>query len=84
MNALIMLGDASLTPAAVLAPQRRPDHAGHAEMRFVVLPLADQVVDEGLLLGDAVELGHETGVVDHGSGVEEGREAVGDGEQEIP
>ena len=71
---LIMLGHAALAPAAMLAPERCPDHTSHAEMRLVVLPLADQVVDNGLLLGDPVEFGYETRVVYHGPRVEEASE----------
>ena len=83
-DVLIMLGHTALTPTAVLASERRPDHARDAEMALVVLPLADQLVDDGLLLGDAVELGHEAGVVDHGAGVEEAGEGIEDGEQKVP
>jgi hypothetical protein len=79
-----MLGHAALTPAAVLAPEWCPNHARHAEMRLVVLPLTDQVVDNSLLFGDPVELGNETRVVHHGPRVEEASHGNGNKEHKVP
>jgi len=79
-----MLRDATLTPTAVLASQRSPDHAVHAEVRLVVLPLTDQLVDDGLLLSNAVQLGHKARIINHRSDVEEGCEAKQDSKKEVP
>ena len=78
-----MLGHAALAPATVLAPQRSPNHARYTKVRLVVLPLADQLVDDGFLLSDAVELGHEARVVNHGPGVEEAGKREKGGEEEV-
>jgi hypothetical protein len=81
---VVMLGHAALAPAAVLAPERCPDHACHAEMRLVILPLADQIVDNGLLLGNPVELGNESRVVHHGPRVEEAGKGNRNKKHKIP
>lgn len=59
---LVVLGHAALAPLAVLASKRRPDHTRDAKVGLVVLPLLEQLVDGGALLGDAVQPGHESGV----------------------
>jgi hypothetical protein len=35
---LVMLGHATVTPAAMLTPEGRPDHACHAEVSLVKFP----------------------------------------------
>ena len=78
-----MLGDAALASPTVLAPQRRPDHAGNAKVVLVKLPCRDEVVDDGLLFGDPIHLGHEPGVIRHAPDVEPRREADKDGAEEV-
>ena len=78
-----MLRHAPLAPLTVLAPQRRPDHARHAEVALVELPLADQLVDDGFLLGDALHLGDEARVVGHGAAVEVAHEGEAGAEAEV-
>ena len=79
-----MLCDATLTPTAVLASQRSPDHAVHAKVRLVVLPLTDQLVDDGLLLSNAIQLGYEARIINHRSDIEEGCGAKQGSENEVP
>lgn len=81
---LVMLGYTTLAPPAVLASERRSNHACHTKVRFIVLPLADQLIYDGLLLGNAIELGDETRVIHHGPCVEESGEAKENSEQKIP
>ena len=71
-NLLVVLRNTSLAPAAMLAPKRRADHACRAEVRLVKLPGADEVIDNGLLLGNSVHLRDKAGVVHHGRDVEVG------------
>ena len=78
-----MLGDAALASSTVFAPQRRPDHAGNAKVGIVKLPCRDEVVDDGLLLGDPIHLGHEPGVIRHTPDVKPRREADKDGAEEV-
>lgn len=78
-----MLGHAPPAPLAVLTPQRRPDHARHAEVALVELPLAYQLVNDGLLLGDARHLGHEARVEHHRARVEVRRQRVAHHEPEV-
>ncbi len=79
-----MLGHAALAPAAMLAPQRRSDHASDTEMRLVVLPLVDQFVDHGLLLRNTIELRYKPRVINHGSDVEKARKDVDKSKQKVP
>lgn len=79
-----MLSHAALTPPAVLAPKRRPDHARDTKVGFVVLPLLDELIDNSLLLGDTVQLGNKTRIINHGAHVEEGGHGEEYGKQEIP
>jgi len=78
-----MFCNATLAPPAVFASQWRPDHARNAEMGFVILPLADQLIDDGLLLSDAVHLWHKTRVLNHAPDVEKCRHAVEHGKEKI-
>jgi hypothetical protein len=64
-----MLGHAFLASLAVLTPQRRPDHARNTKVGLVKLPQLDELVNDGLLLRNAVHLWHETGVLHHGGDV---------------
>lgn len=78
-----MLGNASLASAAVLASQRRSNHARNTEVGFVILPLREQLVNDSLLLRNAVHLGHEARVVSHAGDVEIRRQAIGDGKKDV-
>jgi hypothetical protein len=80
---LIVFRNAALASAAMLASQRRADHARNTEMRLVILPLADQLIDDGLLLGNAVEFRYKARVIDHGPDVEESCKAEENGEEKI-
>ncbi len=71
-----MLGDASLAPSAVLAPQRCADHTSHAEVGFIEFPHANQLVDNRFLLGNPIHLGHKTRIIDHANDVEVCSQAV--------
>lgn len=60
-----MLCNAAIAPAAMLTPERSAYHAGHAEIGFVELPELNKLINNGLLLRNAVELWDEAGIVDH-------------------
>lgn len=79
-----MLGDATLASAAMLAAQRCTDHTRYAKVRLVILPFLNEVVDDGLLLSDAVQFRDEPRVIDHGTGVEESSESKGYREDQVP
>ncbi len=82
-HSLIVLGDASLAPSTVLAPQRRADHTSHAEVGFIELPHANQLVNNRLLLGNPVHLGHKTRIIDHADDVEVCSQAVEGDESDV-
>ena len=71
-----MLGNTTLAPFAVLASQRCTDHTRDAKVGLVEFPHSQQVVNVGLLLGDAVEFRDKPRVKDHRGGVEVCGEAV--------
>ena len=50
---------------------------------LVKLPQSDQLVDDGLLLRDAAQLGHEARVLDHAEDVEVGREPEENGKEHV-
>lgn len=78
-----MLGNASLTSAAVLASQGRSNHARNTKVGLVKLPLRKQLIDNSLLLRNAIHLGHEAGIVSHAGNVEIRCEAVKDGKDDV-
>lgn len=78
-----MLGYTTLAPPAVFAPKRCSYHARNTKVGLVILPLLEQVVNDGSLLGDAIQLGHEAGIISHARDIEEGGEAVQDGEHQV-
>lgn len=82
-DVLVNLGHASAALLAVFAAERGPDRAGDAEVGIVELPLPEQLVDDDLLLGDAVHLGYETGIGAHAQGVEVGAESGADTEDDV-
>ena len=49
----------------MFAPEWRPDHAGDAKVGLVKLPQGKELVDDFLLLGDAVELWNKPRVINH-------------------
>jgi hypothetical protein len=65
-----MLGNAALTPTAVLTTKRRADHTKDAEVGLVKLPEADEFIDDSLLFSNAVKLGHKAWIEHHASDVE--------------
>lgn len=70
-----MLRDTLLTTLAMLAAERGPDHACNTEVGLIKLPQLKQLINDGLLLGDAIHLGDETGIVAHSGGIEVGSKA---------
>jgi len=82
-HSLVVFRDATLAPAAMLAPKRRSDHARNTEVGVVEFPKSDEFVNHGLLLSDAVQFGHKTWVVTHTPDVKPGAEREGDGKRKI-
>ena len=82
---LIMPRHAALTPTAMLASQRRADHARNTKVTLVGLPHPDQLINDSLLLSNPSHLGHKPRIIHHtpdvepsSQGDEEGKEQVGD------
>ena len=65
-----MLGHASLAHLTVLAPKGRACHAGDAKVVLVIFPGPQQLINDGLLLSDAIELWHKPRLESHAGGVE--------------
>lgn len=78
-----MLGHAALALPTVLAPQRGPNHARNTEIGLVKLPQRQKVINDGLLLGNAIHLGHKAWIVSHARGVEEGCETCKRGKRNV-
>lgn len=55
---------------AVLASQRCSDHTLNTEIRLIITPQTNKLINDGLLLRDAVHLGHKTWVEDHATIIE--------------
>ena len=83
LNLLVMFGDATLTPLAVLASQRCPDHARYTKVRLVEFPHSQQLLNNGLLLGNAIEFGDESRIENHRRRIEVCRDPVKNNEEEI-
>lgn len=83
LNVLVMLGNAALTLLAMLAAEGVAYHARDTEVRLVKLPLSQQVVNDGLLLGNTVQLRHKAWIEYHASGVKIGSEAKKAEKQEV-
>ena len=80
---LVMFGDTTLTPLAVLASQRCPDHACDTEVGLVKFPHSEQLLDNGLLLGNAVEFGDKSWIEDHGRGIKVRRNSIQYHEEQV-
>jgi hypothetical protein len=80
---LVMLRHAAPATLAMFAPQRLPDHAGHAEILLVKLPFLEQLRDDRPLLVPAAELGHEARVSNHRKDVKVRRQTIKQHEEEI-
>lgn len=65
-----MPGHTSLAPPAMLTPQGRPDHALDAKVGLIELPGSDQIVDDGFLLRDSIQLRHKARIARHAAVVE--------------
>jgi len=78
-----MPGNAALTPAAMFASQWSSDHARNTKVGLIKLPEADQLVDNGLLFGDSIELRHETRIVDHTPDIKPGAQGIGEDERKV-
>ena len=78
-----MFRNTSLALLAMLAPQRRAQHALHAEILVVVFPQAEEFVDGGFLLAPAPEFGNVSGVFDHGERVKVGASTVDESEGDV-
>jgi hypothetical protein len=78
-----MLGHATVTPAAMLTPERRADHACHAEVGLVKFPQLDKLINDGLLLCNAAQLGHKAWIVNHADDVEVARKPIENDEGDI-
>jgi hypothetical protein len=78
-----MLGNTALAPAAMFATQWSADHARGAKVSVVKLPQPDEIINNGLLLSNAVELGYETRIENHAGGVEIGRHGNEECEREV-
>ena len=78
-----MLGNTTLAPFAVLASQRCTDHTRDAEVGLVEFPHSQQVVNDSLLLGNAVEFGDKPRVEDHGGRIEVRGESVKNQEEQV-
>lgn len=70
-----MLRNAALASPAVLTPERRADHASNTEVRLVELPEADEIINDSLLLRNAIQFRHEAWIVYDACCVEIGGEA---------
>jgi len=67
---LVVLRDTSLASFAVLASERRSNHARSTEVLVVKLPKTQELVDNSLLLAPATRLWDKAGVLDHAQDVE--------------
>jgi len=82
-NSLVMTSNAAMAASAVLAPDRRPNHARNAKIGLIKLPQRKQLVNDSLLLSDAVESWHKAGVGTHCGDVIKHHESVQDCKHEI-
>lgn len=74
-NSLVVFRNTSLTPSTVLTPERRANHASNTKVRLIELPETDELIDNSLLLRNAVQFRHETRIIHHACRVEVCREA---------
>ena len=79
-----MFGNTAFAPATVLTSQRPPDHARNTKVGIIELPQADQLIDDGLLLSDAVHFWHKARVINHASDVEPACQGSKEGEGKVP
>ncbi len=68
-NLLVMLCDAPITPATMLASQRHADHTMDTKVVFVKPPLAQKGFYYSLLLSKPTQLRHITWLIEHGAEV---------------
>lgn len=78
-----MFGNASLAATAMLASKRRLNHASNTKVGLVVFPLSKELINNSLLLSNAVHLGNKTGVVSHACNVEVHCKAEKEGKKEV-
>ena len=62
---LVMLGNTSIAPFAVLTPQWLSDHAGYAEILSIKLPQTNKLIDDSFLRTKTTELRNESRLVNH-------------------
>lgn len=80
---LIMSRNASSAPFAMFTPHWHPIHANDAEILFVELPKAKELIDDSLLLASTSQLRHISRIFDHAIDVEVQRETVTDTKDDI-
>ena len=80
---MVVLGHTPGTSLAVLAAERLPDHARHAEVVLVKLPQAQELVDDGLLFGDAVQFGDIARVKYHTGRIKVDRQTERAGKEKV-
>ena len=67
----------------MLAPQRRPNHARNTEVGLVKFPQLDELVDDGLLLRDAVHFRNKARIVHHSGDIKVANEGKEDDESQV-
>jgi hypothetical protein len=80
---LVVLGHASLASLAMLTPQRCPNHARNTKVGLVKLPQPDELVDDGLLLRDAIHFRHEPWILHHRGDIKVADQGEEDNESQV-